>query len=540
MKRIALVSALLLAACSGGGGEGSDRSATSLPTLSTTPTSTARPAHEAVELAVVPLPPDVEGARFATWTAAGDGILLNGRVAGHDADQILVIAEDGTGLRCLSCQAAVAPGLDRAAPLLKPLPFPDGERVLVRVGEQSPIRPSDHGVLECTPSVAECSIARLVPISPPAAGDSVVVQDERELRLAPDGETIGLSQVRRRSDGDAAIVSIVGRLRREGGATDGRYVVDDARVVSDLGELKGFTPDGTAALVAAFTTLPDRAANPDVVRVDLASGEVSDLTVADGYDEDIALAPDQESYVVASGRGSGLYETVSQLHRPNLLGQGLEPLTAYLFTTHRGDLLEPWLVAVGAEADGDLGQPLDPEATAEGWDGRTLIRWHPSGDRVIWWEGRGDAFAAPDEGATRVVIAHLIDRVPQQPRKAEPTSVGGWAPPLAGYVPPAWEPASSRKGVVSGMVTVTQTTDGESTTIEVRYEGFADETGWVIDGIEAATYSHGLLGTTRYTADLTLSGDHKGWLRAAADIGATGLDGSISSSVDGTELHLPV
>ena len=545
-SRLALAAVVLLAACSRGPQTSPEPTASSPEPTGSSPlsrptpaTSDASPAGEAVELAVVSLPSEVGGARFATWTAAGDGIVLSGRLPGHDSDQILVVAEDGTNLRCVSCNATAATGVDRAAPLLKPLPFPDGVRVLVRIGEQSPIRPSNHGVLECFPSVAECASARLVPIDPPAAGDPSVVQDERELRLAPDGQTIGLTQVRRRADGDSALVSIVGRLRREGGDADGRYVVDDARVISDLGELKGFTPDGRAALVAAFTTLLDRAANPDVVRVELASGAVSDLTVADGYDEDVALSPDQRSYVVASGRGSGLYETVSQLHRPNLLGPGLEPLTAYLFSAHRGDLLEPWLVPVEAEAGGALGQPLDPDAPAEGWDGRTLIRWHPSGDRVIWWEGRGDAFAAPEAGSTRVVVAHLTDRAPQEPRQPQRTSVGAWAPALAGYVPPKWEPPRSRDGQISGAVTVTQTTDGESTSIEVRYRDFADVSGWVIDGVEAATFSRGLLGATHYTAELTLSGDHDGWLRADARISAVGLEGSISSSVDGRALALP-
>jgi hypothetical protein len=540
----ALAVLVLLTACTGDGDDRSARptSTTTSPTTSTT-TSSARATGdrgpESVELAVVPVPDGVEGARFPTWTADGDGIVLNGRVAGHAADQVLVMGEDGTGLRCLTCGATVGPGLDPDAPLLKPLPFPDGERVLVRVGEQSPIAPSDHGVLECSPSVVDCATARLVAIVPPAADDPGVVQDERELRIAPDGETIGLTQVRRRVDGDGAIVAVVGRLRREGGDVDGRYVVDDARVVSDLGELKGFTPDGRAALVAAFTTLEDRAANPDVIRVDLADGDVADVTRADGYDEDIALSPDQGSYVVASGRGSGLYETVSQLHRPNLLGPGLEPLTAYLFTTHRGDLLEPWLVPVGAEADGGLGQPLDPDAAQEGWDGRTLIRWHPSGDRIIWWEGRGNAFAAPGAEATRIVVAHLTDRDPQEPRAATSSPVASWAPALAGYVPPGWETATSRDGEVAGRVTVTEAIAGGTTTIEVAYEGFADTEGWVVDGVESATFDDGLLGTTRYTADLTLSGRHEGWLRADAAISAGGLDGSIESIVDGEHLRLP-
>ena len=42
-------------------------------------------------------------------------------------------AEDGSDLRCLSCEAAA----ESDAALLKPVPFPDGARVAVRVGERS-------------------------------------------------------------------------------------------------------------------------------------------------------------------------------------------------------------------------------------------------------------------------------------------------------------------------------------------------------------------------------------------------------------------
>ena len=66
-------------------------------------------------------------------------------------------------------------------------------------------------------------------------------------------------------------------------------------------------------------------------RCDRPGGSVADqedVTVAGDYDEDISLSPDERWYVVASGRGSGLFETVSQVRRPNFLGPGLEPLTA--------------------------------------------------------------------------------------------------------------------------------------------------------------------------------------------------------------------
>ena len=107
---------------------------------------------------------------------------------------------------------------------LSAIPFPDGARS--RCGSASRRR-CDQPTTPCSnaPSLAGCQAAELVPIAPPAAGDGAVVQDEREVRIAPDGETVAFSQIRRRADGDTAIVAVVGRLRQ---ADDGTtYEVDD-------------------------------------------------------------------------------------------------------------------------------------------------------------------------------------------------------------------------------------------------------------------------------------------------------------------------
>jgi hypothetical protein len=503
----------------------------------TAPAGEADPSTpEAVDLQIVDLPDTVTAARFPVYSADSERILFSGIPAGSARVEVMSVAEDGTDLRCLSCAAV----RDGDAALLKALPFPDGERIAVRVGEQSPVQPADHAVIECTPSVADCRSASLVPLAPPAVGDDAVVQDQRELRIAPDGRTVGLSQVRRRPDGDNALVAVVGSLRRTDDAR--AYEITEARVVSSLGELKNFTPDGRAVLVAAFTTLPDRAANPDIVRIDLATGDQENVTVVGDYDEDISLSPDQDWYVVASGRGSGLFETVSQVRRPNFLGPGLEPLTAYLFTHHRRELLEPWLVRAGAEQNGQQGQRLNPDSAHDGYDARTLVTWHPSGDRILFWEAQGDPAARPT-GDTRIVVARLTDRraVPPVPASPSPSPEPRWAPPLAGYIPPPFPAQHSRAGEASGTATVTEgpgPAPGQRT-IEVRYDQFSDDGEWIIDGTESATYDDGLLGGTTYTADLTLSGDHHGFLRADATISAATLDGTIDSEVDGRTLHLP-
>ncbi|MEZ5180326.1 MAG: hypothetical protein R2702_00350 [Acidimicrobiales bacterium] len=519
---------LLLAGCSSSSSD-DDGAATTAAATTTAPAG-----DEATEMEVVDVPDTVRSARYPAWTASGDGIVLSGIPEGRDTVEVLRVDEDGSNLTCLSCTAERTD----AEALLKSIPFPDGNRVLVRVGEQTPVTNSDHAVLECTPSVADCASAELVPIEIPSADDPAVQQPQRELRLSPDGVTVAFSQVRTAADGATAFVASVGQLRR----TDDRYVIDDARVVSRLGELKNFTPDGASVLISAFTSLPDRAADPDIVQVDLATGDQSDVTDNGDYDEDIAYAPDMASYAVFSGRGTGLFETVSQVRRPNDIGPGIEALFSYLFANHRKELLEPWLVPTGAEQRGEMGQLLNPGSLDEGWDARTLVGWHPDGDRLLFWEDRGDPFDEPTADGTRIMVVRLTSRAPAPAPKADTSPTPTWAPELAGYVPEPLPIAASRDGKASGRVTVEHTASADTPgagMIEVTYEDFSDDGEWVVDGTEQARYDGGLLGASDYQADLQLSGDHEGYLKADATISPGSIDGTIESEVDGRKLTLP-
>jgi hypothetical protein len=233
---------------------------------------------------------------------------------------------------------------------------------------------------------------------------------------------------------------------------------------------------------------------------------------------------------------------VSQVRRPNDIGPGLDALFGYLFVAHRRELLEPWLVPTGAEQAGELGQLLNPGSLDEGWDARTLVGWHPDGDRLLFWEDRGDPFDAPTADGTRVVVVHLTDREPSPAPDPAPSPAPTWAPPLAGYVPEPLPVAVSRDGEVSGRVTVVHVPSPDvpgAGTIEVSYEEYSDDGEWVIDGTESASYDGGLTGGTDYAADLVLSGEHTGSLRADVRISPAAMDGTIESEVDGRVLRLP-
>jgi hypothetical protein len=492
------------------------------------PVAPPPPAPEPIDLAVVPLPADAESAQFPWWSADGSRIVFAASLAGVPRTQIASVAPDGSGFRCLTCPIASAPG-----PILtKPIPFSDGTRVMVRVGNQTPVSAADHAVLECAPSVLDCQTPTLVPIEPPSATDPNVTQDQRELRPAPDGEHVGFTQVREAVDGEPTAVAIAGRLVR--GAD--RYVVEDARVVSTLGELKQFAPDEpAAAIVAAFSQSPFGAANPDAVRVDLRNGTVTRVTSHPDYDEPVELSPDGGWFLVGSGRGGAFFFSVfSQVPRPGLVNPGLEVLTSFLFLTQRDPLLEPWLVDRFGERGDYIGQQLNPGSRAQGWDGRMIMNWHPDGTRIVFWEGATTAAAVPD---SRLVVATLSSRTPVMSPIAPAFPSLSWAPPLAGYVPPAVAPAS-RAGLVSGTAQVTYSA-ATPRRLVVTYTNFSDDGRAIVDGDETAVYTPGLTGETTYEANVALRGCRQGFLRAtSAHVALSGITGRVESEVDGRYLAL--
>ncbi len=376
-----------------------------------------RRGDERIDLEVVPVPSVVAGERFPWFSSDGQRILFSGKPDGSSRIELLSIRDDGSDYRCLTCGTAT----EVTDPLLKPIPFSDNRRVLVRVGEQSPVKAADHAIVECRPTVTECTHAELVPIVIPSAGNAVVLQDQREFRVAPDGMHVGFTQVRATATGEGGFVAVVASLVR----TAAGYELRDARVVSTRGELKDFTPDAKAVLVAAFTTSPYEAANPDVLRIDLRTGTESRVTSDPDYDEDLKFSPNGHWYVVGSGRTAGLFETVSQLKRPNFIGSGIEPLTAALFVQHRADVIEPWLVRTGTEQFGARGRLLNPGSPSQGYDGRAIMSWHPDGTRIIFWEGSSDPSIPPDRGrASSSHASPTVDPPRAGRREPRPTRPG--------------------------------------------------------------------------------------------------------------------
>ncbi len=489
-----------------------------------------RRAHERtlrVTSAVVPLPPSVHDAQLPWWTADGSSLVLSARSTDFPGMQIVRVRPDGSGFACLTC--AIAPG---DPPLMKPIPLPDGRRILVRVGNQSPVTNGRHAVLECTPNVESCAGARLVPIEIPI--DAAVVQPQREFRAAPDGHHVAFTQVRKDVSGDPVFVASVAELRRAGD----HYRLAQVRAVSTRGELKDFTPDGKHVVISAFVEGPE-AANPDDLEVDLRTGKVTRLTYYPDYEEPAEQSPRSGLWAIGSARTAKIFEPLARIRRPNLFANSLAPLTFAFFLRYRDELLEPWVIDARAEQRGLLGTRLNPDSPAAGWEGRMIPNWNPDGRRVAYWETRTASAAGASDAGTRIVV----DTLPGAPVGRAPRSTvvptARWAPRVAGFTPPDPALPRSRRGRASGRVVVRATTTGTTVDIAVSYRHFADEPGHVLDGTEHVTNTGGMFGSLTYAADVRLSGHQRGRLRAV-DVHGTvaGFVGTIDSTLDGVPMHL--
>lgn len=490
------------------------------------------PLTEPIVLATVPVPDDVTSIR-QPWYAVDGSRIIAAAVSPLFARpaELVTVAEDGSDFRCITCAGSL-PG-DPA--LRKPFPFPDGRRVMVRVGQQNPLVAAEHAVVECTPSVLDCASAVVVPIEVPGAGQPDVTQPAREFRVAPDDVHVAFTQIRRRPEGGEVPLMVIGELTR---LVD-RYVVSGAKVVGTDGELKEFTRDGQSFLF--LSSARDQSLNFDDYRRDIATGATTRVTRHPDYDEAIDGSPDGGWYVIGSGRTLGLWERFSQVRRPGVVDLAIaQRLLSWFLLQGEGGIGEPWLIDRAAERSGYIGQRVNAGAELEGANGRAIANWHPDGTRIVFWETIDPAFLAPGDPESRVRVAHLSSRAPvTEPTLALPVPDAPWAKDLDGFVlPPAPDPAGLASGRVGGTVRVTLD-EATPRRLTVAYHAYTDDGRSVVDGTESVTFDPGnLLQSAVWNADVVLSGCQGGFL-AAEDVQVAPfvLNGTFASEVDGRLLE---
>lgn len=499
--------------------------------------------YEPIAVRHVPLPAGYSSVSEPDWLPDGKHIVAVHAAPDLAAPQLSVTRLNGSNPECVTCglDTSVVPGAPDGAAFGKPASFPDGKRLMVRLG----LRPGGggsvtqnftYGVVECSPSLIDCEQRTLAPIIMPGGGVEQGTQN-REARLSPDGRWLGWTEFN--MNGTAMSI---GRLAKN----NGQYLLENVKILNPsepLGtnsaawraqapyfELKNFTSNGKSVVYSA--TLD--AANFDTWRVDLRTGKRTRITRGIDWEEDISDSPDGATYLQFSSRGFDRMPIFALMPRPNFIDFALFSWVGryVLNQANRKCLLEPWLMNSGGERGTYFGQPVDPRP-GTGWDNRTLGQWSPDGTKLLMWQARGDDDGTPERPGARMVIADLPARKAVKKKVANATPVPGWAPSrdsFTGFM--ANSGTFTVYGKKSGSATVTMTGNAFAGSWSVTYEKYSDDGKSFLDGTEATSQESILSGIT-WNAALVLTGKQSGRLKADLTFfrGENGSGGQVSGTV---------
>ena len=465
-----------------------------------------------------------------TWTQDGTHIVFQNQVDGTS----WITRNDGAGTKCISCDFTDRPAIFGGFTYA----FPDGKRLFVShelggLGGIDAGPSADAWVLECAPSIVDCTSHRYLPVDMSADKGAALIIQRRTWHLAPDGIHLGWMDLR--SDGTAMIVA---RLERQAA----KYVASDPQVVNPTGpagpsdssadrwenasqlyELKSFADGGGAVLAVG-----EPRNNTDVLKIDLGSGRTTRLTANPDWDEDGALSPDARSEVVYSWRTRDRLDAAAWVPQIRgfagpIFGAALAPFYVSTWPGFQCDL-SPWLLPASGDAGGTLvGQPLDVyggnRTPGNNLSGQQF--WNPDSDAVLLQErlrtpppaGANEQIAQKGLTPRRIAIARL-DRAPRQPRAVVSSAVGSWAPAAASFAGTlSSNRTASVRGNAGGSATITYTGSLISGSIAVTFDRFTDDGKTFVDGTMSAGNPSATTMPWKLAADVTVSGEHTGSLK---------------------------
>lgn len=521
--------------------------------------STEPPPLQPIRVEPLPMPPGFTDLRHPVWMRDGEHIVASFQSEGQSGRQLAVMDRRGQDVRCLTCGLPQVTGPDRPFNTTQPLqvdktfPFPDGKRVLVMsvtepegaaiVDIPGPPRGApdfNYSVLECAPSLLDCQSRELKALELPGGGLSRGVQN-REIRLAPDGEWMAWTQVS--LNGTAMILARLVRGESTYTVTNTHVLtpqrppegnVDSAawNAAAPIHELKSFTPDGEQVLFSTFRS----AENFDDFELDLRTGATRRLTSETEWDEDVSRSPDGRLLALFASRGFDRMTPFSQFERPTFVDYPVFASTGrYMLKqqTGRGGgtcLLAPWLMSSRGQQGSYFGQPIEVGSN-EFFPGPQGL-WRPQGNAVIFAEYR---ISEPRAGIpdNRVAIAWL-DHQPERPvGEPPPTVVPAWAPSYEdwrGYQSQQRTAVIPGRGGGTATVTLAGGTNFQEQSVE--YKGYSDDGQTFIDGTERAD-SPFTVALSHWQADLRARGRHTGRLTANLTLSAGQGGGDLESLWDG-------
>lgn len=385
------------------------------------------------------------------------------------------------------------------------MPYKDNTRILL----------GDY-VLECpkgqTLDTCDEGKATMIPIEYPSefVDDESVMTKWTEIIISNDGEYIAWTM--RRTDCGAA--NAMGHLVRY----EDKYVIEDASFISSMntyvedekkdgylkvnpligGEVKQFVHGGTAiSLVGAGTN-----GMADSVIQDIATGEVTQITYAPGYDETTLLSPDETIGIVMTSRFSEKTDlaVLGMVHRP--YGDALHSIMAQIYMYNitgvrgaREGNIGPALIYIerSIEEEDYMGVDLSPED--ESWTYHSPMSWNNDGTKASWIEKQYGT------NGVRVQIVTLVDYVPgKRVADMKTPKVGDYADTeildvdVSGIV----------EGKVSGAMTLTKKSGLSGVkTVEITYDNYSDDGVYYYNGTEYAKGSY--MTKSTYTSNVKVT-----------------------------------
>jgi len=488
-----------------------------VPGLAASDTNIEGAAHDTcgpeIETTTIPMPAEVLRPRTSGFVPdAGSGVLFRYTDATTNQSEIGYILPDGSGFRCISCNAA----FDAIPDFVPGQAFPDGKRFIVQSGENDTIGQPAYYVAACAPSIAACDDVTILPIEGFPGG--IKLQD-RVPKLSPDGSTFVWTRIR--PDG---YFMLAGPLVQGPSS----YTIGDVRVLNpqaptgsgDIGalsvasawyEAKSVSYDGKTLAFAG--TLGD-SVNLDWFLMDLASGSVQRLTRDADWDEGGQLFPGGRYMTGGRSLGGNVTASLSALPRPPLfdfaiigaitnyyLPRGnalpaLRPKRSRL-VSHLLDLrcpdTETGVAPIGAEGEGWIGN---------GGGGNT---WARNGRMFVNGERRED-----DESITRLRVGTILG-APENVAEPSPMVIPTWAPRLADLPPLQTAAAQHRtlQGPHGGTLKISFIGDMLVGEFIAEYTGYSSDGCSTLEGVQRAVVASPLV--AHYRESLTLSGCETGW-----------------------------
>ncbi|MGC7101542.1 hypothetical protein ACPZ19_43285 [Amycolatopsis lurida] len=482
---------------------------------------------------------------------------------------------NGEPWKCLTC--GVPPenrqGISEGYSYVQP--FADGSRVL---GGTNIVDCGRHRVIDdaCTPGRVHIYPIRWN-VTPNGSGEGGGM---RELRLHPDNEHLGWSSVATAPGNRFEQFSYLGRLVFNPAPTTGeprvpRYEISRVTRLFDaspqaqplrvkpgdpgeleydprarsVGELRGFSSDGREVIYVGY---PEESANIDVFAADLRTGKVRRLTAHPEYTDPVDSSPDDKWIVAEDTRGTDRQMFVAGM-------RAIPPVTDLLTTSavssirnnHQRRFFQPYLIDRYGDRGSYNGQQLNACAPHDkpgpgsicdpNWNASADPAWSPDGTGVVYGQrivtapacGGANPLPCPEStepgGRTsRLMLAKLIERKPQQTRPVSPISDEvSWGTPYEPGDPAPVRPyppagVYALRGKVSGVAKVEIAWDKAGLTVETVAAGYANYSNdglHVLNGTERVSRENPTLtsSTLHWYSDLVQSGHTDGTKRTSPD-----------------------